>query len=77
MNLKRQLFFVSFFAVSLNLTAQKLLTVKNAVENQWREFYPEQLNNPQWIPGTGTLTYHDENWRGIIAKESGKKGEVL
>lgn len=47
-----------FFLCFLNTNAQqKELTLKDAVMQQYGKFYPEHIQDFQWIPGTTSYTY--------------------
>lgn len=57
-------YFVSlfFFLSFLNIQAQqKELTLKDAVLEQYGKFYPEHITGFQWIPGTDSYVYLEDN----------------
>lgn len=50
-----------FFLYFLNISAQtKELTLKDAVLEQYGDFYPEQIKGFQWIPGTDSYVYLED-----------------
>ncbi|MGO3182581.1 MAG: DPP IV N-terminal domain-containing protein [Aequorivita sp.] len=65
-----------FFLCFINIQAQeKELTLKDAVLEQYGKFYPEHVTGFQWIPGTDSYVYLEDN---TFKKASirNKKGEV-
>lgn len=65
-----------FFLCFINIQAQeKELTLKDAVLEQYGKFYPEHITGFQWIPGTDSYVYLEDN---TFKKASirNKKGEV-
>lgn len=55
---------------TLNVSAQKELTLKDAVMNQYRAYYPKNSTMVKWIPNTSTYSFLSENYQTL------KKGNV-
>lgn len=53
----RQLLVLLFVAATFGTIAQQELTLKDAVMEQYRKYYPKQPMQLQWIPGTTDYTY--------------------
>ncbi len=49
----------SLLFLSLTITAQKTLTIDDAVIGQWRELYPQTLRNLQWQGESNAFTFQD------------------
>lgn len=64
------------FLLSLNLSAQKTLTLEDAVLKQYTQLAPERIPDLQWIPGTLSWSSLSTNRKEILRggiKEDGKQ----
>ncbi|MDX1651884.1 MAG: DPP IV N-terminal domain-containing protein [Brumimicrobium sp.] len=57
--------------------AQKELTLKDAVMGQYRQFYPENIFDFQWIPNTGDYSYLKNYTTLVHAPAKGKEKDLL
>lgn len=67
--------FITLVFLSFSLTAQKELTLSDAVMQQYRGFYPEHLIGFSWIPATSDYSYLDKYtklMRGTVGKNDAK-----
>ena len=48
------------------ITAQKELTLYDAVMNQYRDFYPSGTAGFMWIPGTDNYSVYDANYQSLL-----------
>jgi dipeptidyl-peptidase-4 len=69
------LFFLLFF---VNVSAQqKELTLKDVVLEQYGKFYPEQVRGFQWVPGTTSYVYLEDDSLKKVSIENKKAEENL
>lgn len=52
-------------------TGSKELTLKDAVMNQYRSFYPDRINGFQWIPNTDCYTFFSRNYQTLYKSSVG------
>lgn len=60
-----KLIFSALLLLGFVANAQKNLSLSEAILGQYRQFYPEHLNQAKWIPGTDKLTYINSDWKSI------------
>jgi dipeptidyl-peptidase-4 len=73
----RNLYLVVLLLTTTTLIAQKKpLTLQESVMGQWRQFYPKQPANLQWVPGKQQFSFMNENRSAILLQEASKKTAV-
>jgi dipeptidyl-peptidase-4 len=52
-------------------SGSKELTLKDAVMNQYRSFYPDRINGFQWMPNTDCYTFFSRNYQTMYKSSVG------
>jgi dipeptidyl-peptidase 4 len=69
------LFSLLFVNVAV-LAQQKELTLKDAVLNQYRAYYPDRVNGFQWIPNTDCYVFVSRNYQTLYKSSVGGKKDT-
>ena len=69
------LFSLLFVNVAV-LAQQKELTLKDAVLNQYRAYYPDRVNGFQWIPNTDCYVFASRNYQTLYKSSVGGKKDT-
>lgn len=73
----KKLLFTLFIGLSaFTLTAQKELTLEDAVMNQYRAYYPKNSVKVQWIPNTANYAYLSSDYQTLL-KGNTKNGKII
>jgi dipeptidyl-peptidase-4 len=73
----KKILFTLFLGLStFTITAQKELTLEDAVLNQYRAYYPENTVMVQWIPNTQNYSYLSADYQTLLLGNT-KNGKII
>jgi len=73
--MKKTLLILFIGLTAINVSAQKELTLKEAVMNQYRAYYPKNSTKVKWIPNTSNYSFLSSDYQ-TLKKGSAKNNKI-